>query len=116
MLLHHPSGCCVHINADQDTTTQYANRDACIQPPAGGKAFVGPLYKFVIALGNSEIIVATTLVMALGTSMLTMFAGLSTAMGAFLAGLILAETDFALQVRLALAIVCSANVFASLLN
>lgn len=56
------------------------------------------LTQAITALGNSEILVATTLLMALGTSMLTLFAGLSTAMGAFLAGLILAETDFALQV------------------
>ena len=60
---------------------------------------MAPLYKAVSALGNSEIMVATTLLMALGTSLLTLTAGLSTAMGAFLAGLVLAETDYALQAR-----------------
>ena len=48
---------------------------------------------------NAEIFAATTLLVVLGTSFLTSLAGLSLALGAFLAGLLIAETDYVLQVR-----------------
>lgn len=66
---------------------------------AGGRLFVRPLYKFIAKLGNAEMFVAATLLMALGTSMLTLLAGLSLALGAFLAGLLIAETEYAMQVE-----------------
>ena len=46
---------------------------------------------------NAEIFAATTLLVVLGTSFLTSLAGLSLALGAFLAGLLIAETEYALQ-------------------
>ncbi len=48
---------------------------------------------------NSDIFVATTLLVVMGTSLLTQLCGLSLALGAFLAGLLIAETEYALQVR-----------------
>ena len=48
---------------------------------------------------NAEIFASTTLLVVLGTSFLTSLAGLSLALGAFLAGLLIAETEYALQVR-----------------
>ncbi len=51
------------------------------------------------AFANAEIFAATTLLVVLGTSVLTSLAGLSLALGAFLAGLLIAETEYALQVR-----------------
>lgn len=39
--------------------------------------------------------------MVLGTSLITQLAGLSLALGAFLAGLLLAETEYHLQVGIA---------------
>ncbi|KAK4371930.1 hypothetical protein RND71_007314 [Anisodus tanguticus] len=48
---------------------------------------------------NAEIFSANTLLVILGTSLLTARAGLSMALGAFLAGLLLAETEFSLQVE-----------------
>eukprot|EP00955_Chlamydomonas_euryale_P059789 357496-Chlamydomonas_euryale.AAC.5 len=48
---------------------------------------------------NAEIFASTTLLVALGTSFLTQLAGLSLALGAFLAGLLIAETEYALQVE-----------------
>jgi Kef-type K+ transport system membrane component KefB len=45
-----------------------------------------------------QIFAATTLLVVLGTSVLTSLAGLSLALGAFLAGLLIAETEYALQV------------------
>ncbi|PNW84079.1 hypothetical protein CHLRE_04g220200v5 [Chlamydomonas reinhardtii] len=66
---------------------------------AGGRLLVRPLYKKISEFANAEIFAATTLLMVLGTSFLTQLAGLSLALGAFLAGLLIAETEFALQVE-----------------
>lgn len=49
---------------------------------------------------DSTIFNALTLLVVLGTSLITQLAGLSLALGAFLAGLLLAETEYHLQVRL----------------
>eukprot|EP01025_Chloroclados_australasicus_P047824 TRINITY_DN5396_c0_g2_i1.p1 TRINITY_DN5396_c0_g2~~TRINITY_DN5396_c0_g2_i1.p1 ORF type:complete len:1037 (-),score=181.77 TRINITY_DN5396_c0_g2_i1:364-3474(-) len=66
---------------------------------AGGRVLVRPLYRKVSAFQNPDVFAATTLLMVLGTSVLTQIAGLSLALGAFLAGLLLAETEYALQVE-----------------
>lgn len=66
---------------------------------AGGRIFLRPLYKKISGLANAEIFAATTLLVVLGTSFMTQLAGLSLALGAFLAGLLLAETEYALQVE-----------------
>jgi hypothetical protein len=73
---------------------------------AGGRIFIRPLYKKISNLANAEIFAATTLLVVLGTSMATQLAGLSLALGAFLAGLLIAETEFALQVRAPRACAC----------
>jgi len=51
-----------------------------------------PIYNRIAKLGKAELLTATTLFVALGTSLLTQSLGLSMALGAFLAGLLLAET------------------------
>ncbi|KAL0022130.1 hypothetical protein WJX79_005559 [Trebouxia sp. C0005] len=66
---------------------------------AGGRTLLRPLYRRIAALENTEIFAATTLLVVLGTSVMTQIAGLSLALGAFLAGLLVAETEFALQVE-----------------
>jgi monovalent cation:proton antiporter-2 (CPA2) family protein len=66
---------------------------------AGGRVILRPIYRRVADLGNADVFAATTLLVVLGTSVLTQIAGLSLALGAFLAGLLLAETEFALQVE-----------------
>lgn len=66
---------------------------------AGGRTLLRPLYRRIAAMENNEIFAATTLLVVLGTSVLTQIAGLSLALGAFLAGLLVAETEFALQVE-----------------
>ena len=66
---------------------------------AGGRAIVRPFYRRIADTGNADVFAATTLLVVLGTSVLTQLAGLSLALGAFLAGLLLAETEFALQVE-----------------
>ena len=66
---------------------------------AGGRLVLRPLYKRIAGLANAEIFSATTLLVVLGTSLSTQLAGLSLALGAFLAGLLLAETEYVLQVE-----------------
>lgn len=66
---------------------------------AGGRLLIQPLYKKMSEFANAEIFASTTLLVALGTSFLTQMAGLSLALGAFLAGLLIAETEYALQVE-----------------
>ena len=51
---------------------------------AGGRLVVRPLYRRISALKNSDVFAATTLLVVLGTSVLTQAAGLSLALGAFL--------------------------------
>ncbi|GAB4861803.1 K(+) efflux antiporter 2, chloroplastic [Ancistrocladus abbreviatus] len=66
---------------------------------AGGRLLLRPIYKQIAENQNTEIFSANTLLVILGTSLLTARAGLSMALGAFLAGLLLAETEFSLQVE-----------------
>ncbi|KAI4369894.1 hypothetical protein MLD38_018289 [Melastoma candidum] len=66
---------------------------------AGGRLLLRPIYKQIAENQNAEIFSANTLLVVLGTSLLTARAGLSMALGAFLAGLLLAETEFSLQVE-----------------
>lgn len=58
-----------------------------------------PFYRAVVAGGSPELFTATALFIVLGTSLLTAEAGLSMALGAFLAGMLLAETEFRHQVE-----------------
>lgn len=58
-----------------------------------------PFYHSVVAGGSPELFTATALFIVLGTSLLTAEAGLSMALGAFLAGMLLAETEFRHQVE-----------------
>ncbi|XP_057454575.1 K(+) efflux antiporter 2, chloroplastic-like isoform X2 [Lotus japonicus] len=66
---------------------------------AGGRLLLRPIYKQIAENRNAEIFSANTLFVILGTSLFTARAGLSMALGAFLAGLLLAETEFSLQVE-----------------
>jgi CPA2 family monovalent cation:H+ antiporter-2 len=59
-----------------------------------GSVVLRPLFKLVASSDNSELFVAATLFVAVGSGLLTAVAGLSMALGAFVAGLLLAETEF----------------------
>lgn len=67
-----------------------------------GRTLLRPAFRRINQLDNDELFAATTLLVVLGSSVLTQIAGLSQALGAFLAGLLMAETEFALQVRIPL--------------
>ncbi len=64
-----------------------------------GWIFLRPLYRAIGSLRSEELFVATTLLVVLAAAYGTEKAGLSLALGAFLAGLMIAETEFRLQVE-----------------
>ena len=51
---------------------------------AGGRVLLRPIYRRIADLGNNDVFAALTLLVVLGTSMMTQLAGLSLALGAFL--------------------------------
>lgn len=64
-----------------------------------GKKFLGPLYRLIAALKSQELFIATTLLIILGSAWFTQYYGLSLALGAFVAGLLVAETEYRNQVE-----------------
>lgn len=64
-----------------------------------GKTVLQPVFRFVAKAKSPEAFIATILFTALGTSALTSALGLSDTLGAFLAGVMLAETTFRHQVE-----------------
>lgn len=64
-----------------------------------GRLLLRPIYRLIAKTGSSELFIATTLLTVLGTGWLVSLGGLSIALGAFLAGLLLAETEYRHQVE-----------------
>lgn len=64
-----------------------------------GRLLLGRLYRAVASLDNAEVFTALTLLLVLGTGYLTHQAGLSLPLGAFMAGLLMAETEYRHQVE-----------------
>ena len=64
-----------------------------------GRIILRPLYRLIASLSNPEIFTALTLLVVLGTGWLTFRSGLSLALGAFIAGLLMAETEYRHQVE-----------------
>lgn len=64
-----------------------------------GRMLLRPLFRFIASLEHTELFSATTMLVVLGVAMLTSAAGLSPALGAFMAGLLVAETEFKPQVE-----------------
>ena len=59
-----------------------------------GRAILRPLFRFVGRLDSSELFMATTLLVVIVAASISHAAGLSAALGAFLAGLLLAESEY----------------------
>ncbi len=59
-----------------------------------GRLFLRPLFRLVASTGTSELFVAAALFVIIATGVVAAMAGLSMALGAFIAGLLLAETEF----------------------
>lgn len=64
-----------------------------------GRIIFRPIYRTIATGGNPELFMATTFFVVLGTAFLTEAAGLSMELGAFLAGILLAETEYRHQVE-----------------
>lgn len=64
-----------------------------------GRVVIRPLFSIIGSAKSDEVYVPTTLVIVLGAAMITNSLGLSTAMGAFLAGLVIAETEYRTRVE-----------------
>jgi CPA2 family monovalent cation:H+ antiporter-2 len=64
-----------------------------------GRLVLRPLFRLVARTGIAETFAATILLVVLGTGWATAQAGMSMALGAFLAGLLLAETEYRHQVE-----------------
>ena len=65
-----------------------------------GRFAVRPAFQMAAAAGGREMMLALTLLAVLGASAATAYAGLSLALGAFLAGLLLGETEFKTQIEI----------------
>lgn len=59
-----------------------------------GRLVIRPLFRFLGSTTSREMFLALVLLVIFGTAVATEFAGLSMALGAFLAGLLLAETEY----------------------
>jgi monovalent cation:H+ antiporter-2, CPA2 family len=59
-----------------------------------GHVVMRPLFRLVASVGMSDLFVATTLFVIVATGVAAALAGFSMALGAFVAGLLLAETEF----------------------
>jgi monovalent cation:H+ antiporter-2, CPA2 family len=59
-----------------------------------GRLLLRPLFRLVASAGSSELFVAAALFVIIGTGVAAAVAGLPMALGAFIAGLLLAETEF----------------------
>ena len=64
-----------------------------------GRRVIRPLFRTFVAARQPEVFMALTLLCTLGIGALTWAAGLSMALGAFLAGLLLSETEFRHEVE-----------------
>jgi len=67
-----------------------------------GRRLLGPLFRIVARHGSIELFTLTVLLAALGTGWSVEWFGLSPAFGAFLAGMVLGETEFRHQVEAAI--------------
>lgn len=61
---------------------------------AGGRLLLRPVFKAVAASRSQEIFTAAALLVVIATALLMELAGLSMALGAFLAGVLLADSEY----------------------
>lgn len=65
----------------------------------GGRLILKPIYRIIADTGSGELFVAMTLLIVLGIGWLMSLVGISMVLGAFLAGLLLSETEYRHQVE-----------------
>ena len=59
-----------------------------------GRYLLNPLFRVLATTGAREVMTAAALLLVLGTALLMQWAGMSMALGAFLAGVLLAESNY----------------------
>ncbi len=64
-----------------------------------GRYLLRPLFRAVARAGGSDLFMAASILVVIGTGLITAINGLSMALGAFIAGLVLAETEFRREVE-----------------
>lgn len=60
----------------------------------GGRWLSRPLLRFAASAASHEVFVAAALLVVVGTALIVQLAGLSMALGAFLAGVLLADSEY----------------------
>ncbi len=65
-----------------------------------GRLVLRPVFRYVGATQSPELLMAATILTAIGAALVTSAVGLSMALGAFLGGLLLAETEFQHQIEM----------------
>jgi CPA2 family monovalent cation:H+ antiporter-2 len=65
----------------------------------GGRLVIRPLFHHVASAGSIEFFMAACLLVVVGTSVLTAASGMSMGLGAFIAGLLLAETEYRREIE-----------------
>jgi monovalent cation:H+ antiporter-2, CPA2 family len=68
-----------------------------------GRFLLRPLFGIAGKTGSRELIMAMTLLLVIGVAAVTGYVGLSTALGAFLAGVLLSETEYRHQIEIDIA-------------
>ncbi|CAN1540528.1 KefB Kef-type K+ transport systems, membrane components [Caulobacteraceae bacterium] len=94
----------VQLTSDSHSASLIADLPAWMQALAvlaavgavvgGGRFVVRPVFRFIAQSRLREIFTATSLLIVVGVAMLMQIVGLSPALGAFLAGVVLAESEF----------------------
>jgi monovalent cation:H+ antiporter-2, CPA2 family len=64
-----------------------------------GRLVLRPLFHYIAAARSTELFMAGCLLVVVGTALISAWSGLSMALGAFIAGLLLAETEFRREIE-----------------
>ena len=65
----------------------------------GGRLVLRPLFRLVASTGSTEFFMAACLLVVIGTAVVTATSGLSMGLGAFTAGILLAETEYRREIE-----------------
>ncbi|OQP85961.1 potassium transporter TrkA [Rhizobium rhizosphaerae] len=86
------------LQKPEDTTPPYQDFAVAIGAVlvlvAAGRYIINPLFQILARTGAREVMIAAALLIVLGAATLMQLAGMSMAMGAFLAGVLLAESSY----------------------
>ena len=83
-----------HTSTAQDITHGLQVLGSIAVVVVGGRYLLRPVFRVVAATGLPEVSTATALLVVIGTAWLMDLAGVSMALGAFLAGLLLADSEY----------------------